>query len=57
MVNTSVGLDVEGVRQVRGESAPEVQVKDLELALVHGTGGSLGTRMASATLMLGVEDA
>jgi acetyl-CoA C-acetyltransferase len=48
---------LEGVRQVRGEAAPEVQVKDLELALVHGTGGSLGTRMASATLILGVEDA
>jgi acetyl-CoA C-acetyltransferase len=48
---------LEGVRQVRGEAAPEVQVADLELALVHGTGGSLGTRMASATLILGVEDA
>jgi acetyl-CoA C-acetyltransferase len=48
---------LEGVRQVRGEAAPEVQIKDLELALVHGTGGSLGTRMASATLILGVEDA
>jgi acetyl-CoA C-acetyltransferase len=48
---------LEGVRQVRGEAHPEVQVKDLELALVHGTGGSLGTRMASATLILGVEDA
>jgi acetyl-CoA C-acetyltransferase len=48
---------IEGVRQVRGEAHPEVQVKDLELALVHGTGGSLGTRMASATLILGVEDA
>jgi acetyl-CoA C-acetyltransferase len=48
---------LEGVRQVRGEANPEVQVKDLELALVHGTGGSLGTRMASATLILGVEDA
>lgn len=48
---------LEGVRQVRGEAHPEVQVKDLELALVHGTGGSLGTRMASATLILGAEDA
>jgi acetyl-CoA C-acetyltransferase len=48
---------LEGVRQVRGEAHPEVQVKDCQLALVHGTGGSLGTRMASATLILGVEDA
>jgi acetyl-CoA C-acetyltransferase len=48
---------LEGVRQVRGEAHPAVQVPDLELALVHGTGGSLGTRMASATLILGVEDA
>ena len=48
---------LEGVRQVRHEAYPEVQVADCELALVHGTGGSLGTRMASATLILGVEDA
>jgi acetyl-CoA C-acetyltransferase len=48
---------LEGVRQVRGEAHPEVQVADCQLALVHGTGGSLGTRMASATLILGVEDA
>ena len=48
---------LEGVRQVRGEAHPQVQVADCQLALVHGTGGSLGTRMASATLILGVEDA
>jgi len=48
---------LEGVRQVRSEAHAEVQVADCELALVHGTGGSLGTRMASATLILGVEDA
>ena len=48
---------LEGVRQVRHEAHPAVQVEDCELALVHGTGGSLGTRMASATLILGVEDA
>jgi acetyl-CoA C-acetyltransferase len=48
---------LEGVRQVRGEAHPAVQVPNCELALVHGTGGSLGTRMASATLILGVEDA
>jgi acetyl-CoA C-acetyltransferase len=48
---------LEGVRQIRGEAHPEVQVPDCQLALVHGTGGSLGTRMASATLILGTEDA
>lgn len=48
---------LEGVRQVRGEANPQVQVADCNLALVHGTGGSLGTRMASATLILGTEDA
>ena len=45
------------MRQVRGEAHPELEVKMLVLALVHGTGGSLGTRMASATVILGVEDA
>ena len=48
---------IEAVRQLRGEAAPEVQVPDCELALAHGTGGSLGTRMGSATLVLGREDA
>ena len=48
---------LEGVRQVRGEAQPEVQVPNCQIALVHGTGGSLGTRMASATLILGTEDA
>lgn len=48
---------LEGVRQVRGEAHPAVQVPDCDLALVHGTGGSLGTRMGSATLILGTEDA
>jgi acetyl-CoA C-acetyltransferase len=48
---------LEGVRQMRGDAAPEVQVPNCDLALVHGTGGSLGTRMASATLILGTEDA
>lgn len=48
---------LEGVRQVRHESHPAVQVENCNLALVHGTGGSLGTRMASATVILGTEDA
>ncbi len=47
---------LEAVRQVRGEAHPAVQVPDCELALVHGTGGSLATRMGSATLILGRGD-
>jgi acetyl-CoA C-acetyltransferase len=48
---------IEAVRQLRGEAHPAVQVPDCELALAHGTGGSIGTRMGSATLILGREDA
>lgn len=48
---------IEAVRQLRGEAHPEVQVPDCRLALAHGTGGSLATRMGSATLVLGAEDA
>ncbi|AYG03143.1 thiolase domain-containing protein [Gryllotalpicola protaetiae] len=48
---------IEAVRQLRGEAAPEVQVPDCELALAHGTGGSIGSRMGSATVILGGEDA
>ena len=48
---------IEAVRQLRGEAHPAVQVRDCQVALAHGTGGSLGTRMGSATLILGVEDA
>jgi acetyl-CoA C-acetyltransferase len=47
---------LEAVRQVRGESAPEVQVPNCDIALAHGTGGSIGSRMGSATLILGQED-
>lgn len=47
---------IEAVRQLRGEAHPAVQVPDCEIALVHGTGGSLGTRMGSVTLLLGRED-
>ncbi|HYW86133.1 MAG TPA: thiolase domain-containing protein, partial [Chloroflexota bacterium] len=47
----------EGVRQIRGEAHPAVQVSNCDLALVHGTGGQLGTRMGSATMILGTEDA
>lgn len=48
---------IEAVRQLRGEAAPEVQVRDCQLALAHGTGGAIGTRMGSATLILGQKDA
>ncbi|MBV8523862.1 MAG: thiolase domain-containing protein [Acetobacteraceae bacterium] len=43
---------IEAVRQLRGEAHPKVQVKDCSLALAHGTGGSLGTRHGSATLIM-----
>ena len=48
---------IEAVRQLRGEANPQVQVPNCEIALVHGTGGSIATRMGSATLILGQEDA
>jgi acetyl-CoA C-acetyltransferase len=47
---------IEAVRQLRGEASAAVQVPDCELALAHGNGGSLGTRSAAATLILGRED-
>ncbi len=43
---------IEAVRQLRGEAHPAVQVKNCDLALAHGTGGLLGTRHGSATLIL-----
>jgi acetyl-CoA C-acetyltransferase len=43
---------IEAVRQLRGEAHPAVQVKNCDLALAHGTGGSLATRHAGATLIL-----
>lgn len=48
---------LEAVRQLRDEAHPAVQVKDCQLALAHGTGGSLGTRMGSSTVILGRADA
>ena len=48
---------IEAVRQLRGEAQPQVQVPDAQIALVHGTGGSLAARMGSVTLILGQEDA
>lgn len=43
---------IEAVRQLRGEAHAAVQVKNCDLALAHGTGGSLGTRHGSATLIM-----
>lgn len=43
---------IEAVRQLRGEAHPAVQVKNCDLALVHGTGGGLSSRHGSATLIL-----
>ena len=38
--------------QLRGEAHPAVQVKNCRLALAHGTGGLLGNRHGSATLIM-----
>jgi acetyl-CoA C-acetyltransferase len=43
---------IEAVRQLRGEAHPKVQVKNCDLALAHGTGGSLGHRHGSATVIM-----
>jgi len=46
---------IEAVRQLRGEANPEVQV-NADIALAHGTGGSIATRHGAATVVLGGED-
>jgi acetyl-CoA C-acetyltransferase len=43
---------IEAVRQLRGEAHPKVQVPDCNLALAQGTGGLLGSRHGSATLIM-----
>ena len=43
---------IEAVRQLRHEAHPKVQVPGCSLALAHGTGGLLGTRHGSATVIL-----
>ncbi len=43
---------VEAVRQLRGEAHPAVQVRNCDIALAHGTGGSLGTRHGAATVIM-----
>ena len=47
---------IEAVRQLRGEANEPVQVPDCEVALAHGTGGSLATRHGAATTILGRVD-
>ncbi|ACG79654.1 acetyl-CoA acyltransferase [Phenylobacterium zucineum HLK1] len=43
---------IEAVRQLRGEAHPKVQAPNCDLAIAHGTGGSLGIRHGSATVIL-----
>ena len=43
---------IEAVRQLRTEAHPKVQVPNCNLAIAHGTGGLLGSRHGSATLLL-----
>lgn len=43
---------IEAVRQLRGEAHPKVQVPNCDLALAHGTGGSIATRHCGATVIM-----
>jgi len=43
---------IEAVRQLRGEAHPKVQVASCDLAIAHGTGGSLGVRHGAATVIM-----
>ena len=47
-------LVVEAVRQLRGEAGAR-QVDNTKLALVHGTGGTIGDKHSGATLVLGTQ--
>jgi len=40
------------VRQLRGQAHPELQVPSCEVAIVHGSGFSLGARAMSSTSIL-----
>jgi len=46
-------LVIEATKQLRGECGDR-QVKDCKIAMVHGTGGTLGLRHSGASLILGV---
>jgi acetyl-CoA C-acetyltransferase len=48
---------IEAVRQLRDEAAPALQVPDCQLAVAHGNGGLISTRVGNATLIMGREDA
>ena len=48
-------LLIEAVRQLRGVST--AQVPDAALAVAHGTGGTLGSRHVTGTVVLGKERA
>ncbi len=48
---------LEAVRQLRQEAHPEVQVQNCDIALAHGTGGAIATRMGCATVILGRQEA
>jgi len=43
---------IEAVRQLRGEANEGVQVPGCAVAIAHGAGGHLGTRMGAATVVL-----
>jgi acetyl-CoA C-acetyltransferase len=43
---------IEAVRQLRGGAHPKVQVASCDLAIAHGTGGSLGVRHGAATVIM-----
>ena len=43
---------IEAVRQLRGEAHAKVQVSNCRLALAQGTGGQLGSRHGSATVIM-----
>ena len=43
---------IEAVRQLRGHAHSAVQVPNCQLALAHGTGGLLGSRHGSGTLIM-----
>lgn len=43
---------IDALRQLAGQAPPEVQVADCEVALVHGSGYSLGSRGSGSTAIL-----